>query len=52
LRSSDKNNFKSWSEVCRFNLLNENAHNKELWKDFSVEQGVTYRYAIQAYNEK
>lgn len=50
MRSSSKNNFQSWNEIYRFDMVNETAVNKHLWNDFSVEQGITYRYSIQAYN--
>lgn len=50
MRASSKNNFKSWNEIYRFDMVKETAENKHLWDDFSVEQGVIYRYCIQAYN--
>ena len=50
MRSSSKNNFQSWNEIYRFDMVNETAAGKHLWNDFSVEQGITYRYSIQAYN--
>lgn len=43
-RASSKDNFKSWNEIMRFTLNKEIK--KEIWKDFTIEQGVQYKYAI------
>lgn len=43
-RSDSKDNFKSWNEIMRFTLNKETK--KEIWKDFTVEQGVQYKYAV------
>ena len=43
-RASSKDNFKSWNEIMRFTLNKETK--KEIWKDFTIEQGVQYKYAI------
>lgn len=51
IRASSENNFETWHEIYRFELSNE-IPDKHLWNDFSVAQGLTYRYAIQAYNSK
>ena len=51
MRASSKNEYRSWHEIYRFDLQRESGI-KELWNDFSVEQGITYRYCIQAYNEE
>ena len=48
-RASDEDNFETWNEIYKFNLANEQP-NKMLWRDFTVWQGRTYKYAIQAYN--
>lgn len=39
-----------WEEVHRFALVNEKL-SKWHWRDFTVEQGKTYTYAIQEYND-
>lgn len=49
LRASDKDNYGSWNEVLRFVLYGQTPSRK-LWKDMTVEQGVSYKYAIQQYN--
>lgn len=50
VRSSSKDNFKEWRLIYNFGLTSENIHNKHLYKDFTVEQGVEYCYAIQQKN--
>ena len=49
-RSDDKSNFTIWDEITRFNLVGQ-APSSWTWKDFTVEHGVKYRYALQQYNE-
>ncbi len=51
LRSSSKDNFKTWQEVRRFRLNNEKPYTKIIY-DYTVEQGITYRYAIQQFNRQ
>lgn len=46
-RTSDGN---EWVEMSRFKYSNQWA-NGLLWKDFTVEQGKTYQYSIQQYND-
>ena len=43
-RANSKDNFKSWNEIMRFTLDYEIE--KEIWKDFTIEQGIEYKYAI------
>ncbi len=54
LRSSSEDNFESWYEMCSFQLSLWDAHEqyKHLCYDFTVKQGIKYKYAIQAYNSK
>ena len=49
LRSSSKDNFGSWQEIRRFRFAEEEPYDKIIY-DFTVEQGITYRYALQQYN--
>ena len=51
LRSSSKDNFRTWQEVRRFRLANEKPYTKIIY-DYTVEQGITYRYAIQQFNRQ
>ena len=52
-RASSLDNFTTWNEIYRFQYGNTLfSTNKAilLWKDFTVQQGVEYKYSIQAYN--
>ena len=40
----------TWNEVFRFNLSAEQP-TRWLWRDFTIEQGHTYTYALQQYND-
>lgn len=51
MRSSTEDDFKTWNEVLRFDLYGQKP-SKWIWRDFTVKQGVTYKYALQQYNEK
>lgn len=50
LRASDDEGFANWSEVLRFNLSSV-VPSRWLWRDFTIEQGRTYLYALQQYND-
>lgn len=51
LRSSSENNYDSWYELTRFQLSQWDATtSREICKDYTVQQGFEYKYAIQAYN--
>lgn len=50
LRASDEDNYQSWSEVLKFALYGQQP-SRWVWKDFTVKQGVSYRYALQQYND-
>lgn len=53
LRAASDENYEYWNEVTRFNLLGENTIEQFLfYKDYTVAQGVTYKYAIQSYNNQ
>lgn len=39
-----------WEEVLRFSLMGDQL-SKWHWRDFTVEQGKTYEYSIQEYND-
>ena len=49
-RASDKDNFITWEEVYRFNLSAQKP-SRLLWRDYTTEQGHTYKYALQQYND-
>ena len=53
LRASDEDSFSSWHEITKFFLSAHNAATAvDICKDYTVAQGVTYKYAIQAYNDQ
>ena len=49
LRSDNTNNFNSWQEITKF-ALNYTQPSRWHWKDFTVQSGVIYKYAIVQYN--
>lgn len=51
MRASIEDNFKTWNEVLKFELYGQKP-SKWIWKDFTIKQGITYKYALQQYNEK
>ncbi len=50
-RADSSDNYSVWEEMFRFTLRKENP-NKELFKDFTVEQGIVYQYALTQYNSE
>ena len=50
-RSSSKDNFETWDEICKFSL-NRESPLRNLFKDFTVEQGIRYCYSLQQYNTR
>lgn len=38
-----------WHEVVTFSI-SDSKTSRQLWQDYTVEQGVTYRYSIQEFN--
>ena len=49
LRSSSKDNFKMWQEIRRICYNNE-VPSQKIFYDYTVEQGISYRYCFQQYN--
>lgn len=49
-RSSSDDNFQVWNEVLRFGLYGQKP-SRSLFRDFTVEQGKTYIYSLQQYND-
>lgn len=49
-RASDEDNFTQWKTVLLFRL-NGHTPSKWSWKDFAIEHGKSYRYAIQQFND-
>ena len=49
-RSDETSNFCQWEECYKFSNFNNN-NNLEVWKDFTVESGKKYKYAISQYDD-
>ena len=46
-------NTNTWNEICRFNMLSQTPSDiGRIWTDYTIEHGVKYLYALQAYNSK
>ena len=50
LRASEEDGYATWNEVLKFALYGQQP-SRWIWKDFTVKQGVTYKYALQQYND-
>ena len=51
IRGSSEDNYETWYQMTKFELVQWDATTiKEICRDYSVQQGVEYQYAIQAYN--
>ena len=50
-RSSSTDNFQTWDEISRFKLAAQ-LPSRWIWRDYTVEQGKTYRYSLQQYNDR
>lgn len=50
-RSCLEENYATWEEVTRFRLYGIHP-DKWQWQDFTVEQGKTYKYALQQFNDR
>lgn len=50
-RSCEDDNYTDWDEIARFKLSAQKP-SRQLWKDYTVEQGKSYKYSIQQYNDK
>lgn len=51
VRASSEDGYQTWNEILKFALYNKKPSSWS-WKDFTIKQGVTYKYGIQQYNEK
>ena len=48
-RASEKSNYMDWEKISEFSLVSERPSIKK-WKDFTIEQGIHYKYSIQQFN--
>ncbi len=51
LRADEDSHYKQWSEMTRFILNGEVPSKKVIFRDYTVEQGKKYQYAIQQYGD-
>lgn len=50
MRCSSEDNYDSWYELTKFDLSQYNSmNNMVICKDYTIQQGISYRYAIRAY---
>lgn len=50
LRASSEDDYSSWNPILKFKLVGESP-SRILYKDFTVEHGFSYQYAIQQYSD-
>ena len=50
-RSSSLDNYETWNDICEF-TLNKEMPTQSLFKDFTIEQGISYCYSLQQFNSK
>jgi hypothetical protein len=51
LRASSEDDFNTWNTVLKFKLVGETP-SRELYRDFTVEHGFSYQYAVQQYSDE
>ena len=49
-RASSDTNFEGWEELYRIRFIGQYP-TKNIWRDFTVEQGKIYKYSLQQYND-
>lgn len=49
-RACEDTGYAVWEEVSRFKLAGQ-IPSRQLWRDFTVEQGKHYQYSLQQYND-
>lgn len=50
-RASNEDNYKTWKIISKFELHNQKP-SSWTWRDFTIKQGISYKYGLQQYNEK
>lgn len=50
-RADSEHNFANWEEISRFKLAGQ-FPSRWLWRDYTGQQGKTYQYSLQQYNDK
>lgn len=49
-RASEDSNYMNWDEISRFQMTAQTP-SRDLWQDFTIEQGKNYKYSLQQYND-
>jgi hypothetical protein len=49
LRTSEESNYLKWDELYQFSLLNQSPSMIK-YNDFTVKQGINYKYVLQQFN--
>ena len=47
MRASSIDNFNTWYKIKELNITNIDSNNINIFQDFTVEQGIYYKYSIQ-----
>ena len=50
-RSSSEDGYQTWNDIMKFTLLGDATLPTDLWTDYTVKQGVGYKYSIQRFND-
>ena len=51
-RTDNTSNYSNWVTLTNLSLNNKILKNEFIYRDYSIEHGITYIYAIQQYNSK
>lgn len=50
-RACEDSNYTIWDEISRFKLASQ-LPSRQLWRDYTTEQGKNYIYSLQQYNDE
>lgn len=50
-RADSRDNYNTWQDLMTFTLSSNAVLPEELWKDYTVEQGISYKYCLQQFND-
>ena len=50
-RASEESNYTDWEDLFEFSLASQRPSLKS-WKDFTIQQGINYKYSVQQRNKK
>lgn len=49
-RADSKDGYTTWKDIMTFNLADGTTLPNNLWTDYTVEQGISYKYGLQRFN--